>query len=129
LYAALISAIIGLLIVILAIGIPYWLTHRHMRPQNDPHELQAYEEATGRPGPAIPARKPTRPFWHGGNASRRWSAAQSSDRMEVAEPAEAALPAETPPTEALPAETPSVEPSEPHGSAQSEFAEPRPRGR
>lgn len=54
-----ISIAAGLLIVLLAIGIPYWLTHRRLRP-HDLTEGQAYLDATGktpedaaagRPGP------------------------------------------------------------------------------
>ncbi len=51
---------IGLLIVLAAIGIPYWITHRHMRPHHDLTESYEYlkvagktpqDAATGRPVP------------------------------------------------------------------------------
>lgn len=42
-----ISIVAGLLIVLLAIGIPFWLTHRRLRP-HDLNEGQAYLNATGK---------------------------------------------------------------------------------
>jgi hypothetical protein len=42
-----ISIVAGLLIVLLAVGIPYWLTHRRLRP-HDLTEGQAYLDATGK---------------------------------------------------------------------------------
>lgn len=38
------SILIGLLLVVAAVGIPFWLTHRRMRP-NDPAEAHAYLDA------------------------------------------------------------------------------------
>jgi len=38
------SIAIGLLLVALGVGIPYWLTHRGMHP-SDPAEAQAYLDA------------------------------------------------------------------------------------
>lgn len=49
------AILLGLLIVILAIAIPYWLTHRHMRPQHDPAEAGAYAVATDRSAEKIAA--------------------------------------------------------------------------
>jgi hypothetical protein len=46
---------LGVLIVVLAVGIPYWLAHRHMRPQHHPAEMQAYAEATDRSAEKIAA--------------------------------------------------------------------------
>lgn len=108
-YAALISSIIGLLIVILAVGIPYWLTHRHMRPQRDPDELQAYEEATGRSRHVIAAGTPGKSFRREENAAQRWQAAQAEDRIEVARPHESVQPETAQPETAQP------EYSEPRG--------------
>jgi hypothetical protein len=80
---ALTSSLIGLLLVILAVGIPYWLTHRHMRPQHDPGEVEAYQAATGKSGQDIAAGKPGRPIRRGGRAARgaarRWQAIQAED--------------------------------------------------
>ena len=45
---ALAAVIGGLVIVLLAVGIPYWLTHRRMSAQDDRAESAAYLEATGR---------------------------------------------------------------------------------
>ena len=76
-FAAIGASVLGLLIVILAVGIPYWLTHRHMRPQHDAGEVQAYQEATDRSKQAIAEGKPGRPFWRGGRAARRWHKVQA----------------------------------------------------
>ena len=38
------SIVIGALLVAAAVGIPFWLTHRGMRP-NDPGEAHAYLDA------------------------------------------------------------------------------------
>jgi len=43
-----ISVLIGVLIVLLAVGVPYWLTHRRMRAHYDHSEGSAYLEATGK---------------------------------------------------------------------------------
>ena len=83
--AAAAAALIGLVIVILAVGIPYWLTHRHMRPQHDPNEIQAYQEATGRPGEVIGAGKPSRTFRGATDAGRRWRAAHAGVHPETGE--------------------------------------------
>jgi hypothetical protein len=66
--AAVGQTLLGLLIVSLAIGVPYWLTHRHMRPQHDPAEMQAYAEATDRSAEKIAAGAPARRFDHGRRA-------------------------------------------------------------
>ena len=84
-YVAVGASLIGVLIVILAIGIPYWLTHRHMRPQHDTDEVQAYQEATGRSQQAIAEGKPGRPFPRAGRAARRWQAAQADVDRDAAE--------------------------------------------
>jgi hypothetical protein len=81
-YAAIGASLLGALIVILAVGIPYWLTHRHMRPQHDVGEVQAYQEATGRSRQAIAEGRPGRPFWRGGRAARRWQATQADADLE-----------------------------------------------
>ena len=73
------ASLLGLLIVILAIGIPFWASHRRMRSKSDPGEVRAYQEATGRSGEAIAAGKPGQPFWRGGKAARRWQAVQAED--------------------------------------------------
>ena len=86
-YAAIGASLLGVLIVILAVGIPYWLTHRRMRPQHDAGEVQAYQEATGRSGQAIAEGRPGRPFWRGGRAARHWQATQADADPETGEDA------------------------------------------
>lgn len=81
------SILLGLLIVVVAIGVPYWLTHRHLRPQHDPGEAQAYLEATGRTAGQVAARQPGRPFWRGGRAAVNWQAAHAGVDPETGEPA------------------------------------------
>jgi hypothetical protein len=77
----------GLLIVILAIGVPYFLTHRHMRPQHDPAELRAYAEATDRSAEKIAAGAPSPGFDGGSRAGREWRAAHAGLDPETGEPA------------------------------------------
>ena len=53
------AALAGLLIAVLAIGIPRWISHRSSRSQ--PHDLferDAYEQATGRSAADIAAASP-----------------------------------------------------------------------
>jgi hypothetical protein len=83
--AAVIATLIGVLIVILAVGIPYWVTHRHMRSQHDPGELEAYAEATDRSAENIAAGAPSRGFDHGSRAAREWSAAHAGVDPETGE--------------------------------------------
>jgi hypothetical protein len=80
------ATLLGVLIAVLAIGIPYWLTHRHMRPQHDPAEVQAYEEATGRSAELIAAGAPGRPFSTDSRAWRDWQAAHAGVHPETGEP-------------------------------------------
>jgi hypothetical protein len=50
------SALGGLLIAALAIGIPYWINYRSLRSQkHDLFDAQAYEQATGRSAAQIEA--------------------------------------------------------------------------
>ncbi|HUC27281.1 MAG TPA: hypothetical protein VMA73_31685 [Streptosporangiaceae bacterium] len=81
------AMLLGLLIVVLAVGIPYWLTHRHMRPQHDPAELQAYARATDRSAEKIAAGAPSRGFDSGSRAGREWQAAHAGVDPETGEPA------------------------------------------
>jgi hypothetical protein len=83
---AVVSVLAGLVIAILVIGTPYWLTHRHMRPQHDPDEALAYRQATARSADDIAHGKPGRAFWHGGRAARRWQAAHAGIHPETGEP-------------------------------------------
>jgi hypothetical protein len=85
--AALVGILVGLLIVILAIGIPYWHTHRHMRPQHDPAEMQAYQRATGRSAERIAAGAPGRAFGGDGRAELDWRAAHAGVDPRTGEPA------------------------------------------
>jgi hypothetical protein len=59
-----ISIVAGLVIVLLAIGIPYWLTHRRLRP-HDLAEGQAYLDATGKTPEDATAGRPGRRFQKG----------------------------------------------------------------
>jgi hypothetical protein len=59
-----ISIVAGLLIVLLAIGIPYWRTHRRLRP-HDLTEGQAYLDATGKTPEDAAAGRPGRRFRQG----------------------------------------------------------------
>jgi hypothetical protein len=80
---AVVSVLAGLVIAILVIGTPYWLTHRHMRPQHDPDEALAYQQATARSAGDIAGGKPGRSFWHGGRAARRWQAARCTGNWRL----------------------------------------------
>jgi uncharacterized SAM-binding protein YcdF (DUF218 family) len=82
---AVVSVLVGLLIAILVIGTPYWLTHRHMRPQHDADEAIAYQQATARSADDIAAGKPGRPFRQGGRAARQWQAAHAGVDPETGE--------------------------------------------
>lgn len=77
----------GVLIVILAVGVPYLLTHRHMRPQHDSAEMRAYAEATDRSAEKTAAGEPSRGFHGGSRAGREWRAAQAGLDPETGEPA------------------------------------------
>lgn len=59
-----ISIVVGLLSVLLAIGIPYWRTHRRLRP-HDLTEGQAYLHATGKTPEDAAAGRPGRRFREG----------------------------------------------------------------
>jgi len=85
--AVVLSIVLGLLIIVLAIGIPYWLTHRHMRPQHDAGEAQAYLEATDRTAEQVAAGEPGRPLSDGGRAAANWQAAHAGVDPETGEPA------------------------------------------
>jgi hypothetical protein len=61
-----ISIFAGLLIVLLAIGIPYWLTHRRLRP-HDLAEGQGYLDATGKTPEDAAAGRPGRRFRNSAN--------------------------------------------------------------
>jgi hypothetical protein len=79
-----IATLIGLLIVIVAVGIPYWLT-QHMRSQHDLGEMEAYAKATDRSADNIAAGAPSRGFDHGSRAAREWSAAHAGVDPETGE--------------------------------------------
>ncbi|HEY2075925.1 MAG TPA: hypothetical protein VGH53_06270 [Streptosporangiaceae bacterium] len=85
--AAVGQTLLGLLIVSLAIGVPYWITHRHMRPQHDSAEMQAYAEATDRSAEKIAAGAHAQGFDHGSRAGRDWRAANAGLDPETGEPA------------------------------------------
>jgi hypothetical protein len=83
--AAVVATLLGLLIVIMAVGTPYWLTHRHMRPQHDPRETQAYAQATDRSAEKIAAGAPSPGFDGGSRAGREWRAAHAGLDPETGE--------------------------------------------
>jgi hypothetical protein len=80
------ASVVGVVIVALAVGIPYWLTHRRMRSQHDPDESQAYQEATGRSAEQIAAGVKGRPVQADRGAGRRWRAADAGVDPETGEP-------------------------------------------
>ena len=89
----------GLIIVLLAVGIPYWHTHRRMSEQHDPGEAQAYLDATGRTASDVASGRSGRTFRLRRPSAQRWqetarSGASIADRPEAsgAGPAEATLP-------------------------------------
>ena len=85
---AIIAIVIGLVIVVLAVGTPYFLTHRRMRNQHDSAEAQAYAEATGRSREQIGASHPGQPL-DGGDAADRWRSVQAGVDPETGETARA----------------------------------------
>ena len=60
-----ISIFVGLLIVLLVVAIPLWLTHRRMQP-HDLSEGQAYLDATGKTPEEAAAGRPGRLFRRNG---------------------------------------------------------------
>jgi hypothetical protein len=82
-----VTTLVGVLIVVLAIGVPYWLTHRHTRPQHDPAEILAYAEASDWSPEKIAAGEPSRGFDGGSRAGREWRAAHAGLGPETGEPA------------------------------------------
>jgi hypothetical protein len=69
---ALAAVIGGLVIVLLAVGIPYWLTHRRMSAQDDRAESAAYLEATGRTAEDVAAGRSGQPLQTEQASARRW---------------------------------------------------------
>jgi hypothetical protein len=57
---------IGLLIVLAAVGIPYWITHRRMRPHHDLTESYEYLEAAGKTPEDAALGRPVPPRREGG---------------------------------------------------------------
>jgi len=54
---AILAALIGLVIVVAAVGIPLWIT-QHRQPAQDPDETAAYLAATGRTAEQLRAGEP-----------------------------------------------------------------------
>lgn len=69
---ALAAVIGGLVIVLLAVGIPYWLTHRRMSAQDDRAESAAYLAATGRTAEDVAAGRSGQPLQTEQEPARRW---------------------------------------------------------
>ncbi|HUD76850.1 MAG TPA: hypothetical protein VMR00_03280 [Streptosporangiaceae bacterium] len=69
---ALAAVIGGLVIVLLAVGIPYWLTHQRMSAQDDRAESAAYLEATGRTAEDVAAGRSGQPLQTEQEPARRW---------------------------------------------------------
>lgn len=57
---------IGLLIVLAAVGIPYWVTHRQMRPHHDLSESYEYLETAGKTPEDAALGRPVPPRREGG---------------------------------------------------------------
>jgi hypothetical protein len=81
-----VAVVIGLVIAALAISVPYWMTHRHMRPQHDPAEMQAYQDATARSAERIDAGAEGQPLDTSTDAGRVWQAAHAGVHPETGEP-------------------------------------------
>lgn len=64
-----ISIAAGVLIVLLAVGIPVWLTHRRMHPY-DLTEAQAYLDATGKTPEDAAVGRPGRRFRKNGTPGK-----------------------------------------------------------
>lgn len=75
--------LLGLGVVILPAGIPYGLTDRHMRPQHDSAEMQAYAQATDRSAKKVAAGAPSPEFYGGSRAGREWRAAHAGQGPET----------------------------------------------
>jgi len=58
---AVLSSCLGLLIVLLAVGIPFWMTHKRMRPHHDLTEARDYLDAVGRTPEDAAIGRPTAP--------------------------------------------------------------------
>ena len=87
--AAAIALIIGLVIVGLAVGIPFWFTHKRMRDHHDVTESQAYLDATGKtPADAADGRPGQQFMRHGtrdDQAAALHAAAKRNERTPSAE--------------------------------------------
>jgi hypothetical protein len=67
-----VSIPIGILIVLLAVGWPFWLTHRRMRPHYDSTQAQAYLDATGKTPQDAVEGQPGSKDWQNADGSQSW---------------------------------------------------------
>jgi len=73
-----ISIVIGLIIVACVVGIPYWFTHRRLRPHHDLDTGVAYLKATGKSPEDAVAGRPGDPARREGTAEERADAIQAA---------------------------------------------------
>lgn len=89
-----VSIVVGLLIVLLAVGTPYWLTHRRRGRHHDlshaHHDLsdaRAYLDATGKTPEDAAAGRPGRRWRRRSSAGRRPRAPASAAHPQAGRPA------------------------------------------
>jgi hypothetical protein len=73
-----IAIILAVVVVSLAIGIPYFLTHRRMNDHFEHAKSEAYLEATGRTSEDVAQGRPGRPWRRGSARERRPASDQLS---------------------------------------------------
>ncbi len=73
-----ISIVLGLIIVACAVGIPYWFTHRRLRPHHDIDTASAYLKATGKSPEDALSGRPGDPEKSEDSPEERASAIQSA---------------------------------------------------
>jgi hypothetical protein len=66
-----VSIVVGLFIVACVVGIPYWFTHRRLRPHHDNDTAAAYLKATGKSPEDAGAGRPGDPDRREGSAGER----------------------------------------------------------
>ena len=80
-----VSIVVAVIIVLLAVGIPYLLTHRRMNPRGS--EARAYLDATGKTPEDAALGRPGRPSRRSRRPGRRSQAAASRGDQQAGRPA------------------------------------------